>query len=149
MLSFCLLSCQHWITHAHYLPLLSFSAFRPWLPPEATFLALHPPSWMQRRFKLIKSAVISRDPTLDRSSFPMQPMHTRPFGFLDRYKIRRHSWMEAARLILVSVSILLPATQPRSSSSVTRCSATHDLNYFGQAYSRIHIFSFYSIEKLL
>jgi hypothetical protein len=75
----------------------------------------------------INSAVISQQshPTQTYHPFSMQPMHIRLPWFSYQDKIRRHSWIEAARLTLISVPGFTQATQPWSLGPVTRCSATH------------------------
>jgi hypothetical protein len=80
----------------------------------------------------INSAVISQQshPTQTDHPFSMQPMHIRLPWFSDQDKIRRHSWIEATRLTLISIPGFTQVTQPWSLSSVTRCSATFSLSFF-------------------
>jgi hypothetical protein len=74
----------------------------------------------------INSAIISQQshPTQTDNPFSMQPMHLWLPWFSDQDKIRRHSWIEAARFTLISVPGFTQATQPWSLGPVTRCSAT-------------------------
>jgi hypothetical protein len=74
----------------------------------------------------INSAVISQQshPTQTDHPFSMQPMHIRLPWFSDQDKIRCHSWIEVARLTLISVPGFTQATQPWSLGLVTCCSAT-------------------------
>jgi hypothetical protein len=103
----------------------------------ASSISLPPPRILHRPYSLltfmnaaplhsINSAVISQQshPTQTDHPFSMQPMHIRLPWFSDQDKIRRHSWIEAARLTLISVPSFTQATQPWSLSPVTHCSAT-------------------------
>jgi hypothetical protein len=73
----------------------------------------------------INSAVISQQshPTQTDHPFSMQPMHIWLPWFSYQDKIRCHSWIEAARLTLISVPSFTQAAQPWSLGPVTRCSA--------------------------